>query len=75
MDPRFEYENQFSSQVEKFYPVDFYYFLTSHQIKSAAMGAFQSHTTVAKTFEKNQQYINEMNKLKARLITRIITHS
>lgn len=28
------------------------------------MGAFSSHTAVAKTFEKNQQYINEMNKLK-----------
>ncbi|KAG5676378.1 hypothetical protein PVAND_006219 [Polypedilum vanderplanki] len=28
------------------------------------MGAFSSHSGVAKSFEKNQQYINEMNKLK-----------
>lgn len=28
------------------------------------MGAFLSHSAVNKTFEKNQQYINEMNRLK-----------
>lgn len=29
------------------------------------MGAFfSSHSVVHKTFEKNQQYINEMNRLK-----------
>ncbi|KAL7046550.1 hypothetical protein ACKWTF_002637 [Chironomus riparius] len=28
------------------------------------MGAFSSHSAVVKSFEKNQQYINEINKMK-----------
>jgi hypothetical protein len=42
------------------------------------MGAFTSHSAVTKSLEKNQQYINEMNKLKVNMInnnyTRLCFH-